>query len=107
MTSRDNIACHWFERVWNGNDVAAIAELAAPDMKAHGADGVTRTPETFSSTSAVSSAMRCWTSCSDGRERRRLTADPAHDRPRGLGSRRPARDAHGSGGRRRLRGGRA
>ena len=47
MTSRDNIACHWFERVWNGNDVSAIAELAAPDMKAHGADGVTRTPETF------------------------------------------------------------
>ncbi len=47
MTSRDNIACKWFERVWNGNDEAAIAELAAPDMKAHGADGVTRTPETF------------------------------------------------------------
>ena len=47
MTSRDNIACEWFERVWNGNDVSAIAELAAPDMKAHGADGVTRTPQTF------------------------------------------------------------
>jgi predicted ester cyclase len=47
MTSRDNIACKWFERVWNGNDESAIAELAAPDMKAHGADGVTRTPETF------------------------------------------------------------
>ncbi len=30
----------------------------------------TRTPETFSSTSAVSSASRCWTSCSAGRERR-------------------------------------
>ena len=30
----------------------------------------TRTPETFSSTSAVSSAIRCWTSCSAGRERR-------------------------------------
>ena len=29
----------------------------------------TRTPETFSSTSAVSSAMRCWTSCRAGRER--------------------------------------
>lgn len=39
MTSRDNPACQWFERVWNGNDVTAIAELAAPDMKAHGADG--------------------------------------------------------------------
>jgi len=47
MTSRDNLACQWFERVWNGNDLTAIAELAAPDMKAHGADGVTRTPETF------------------------------------------------------------
>jgi hypothetical protein len=29
----------------------------------------TRTPETFSSTSAVSSAIRCWTSCNAGRER--------------------------------------
>ena len=28
------------------------------------------TPETFSSTSAVSSAIRCWTSWSAGRERR-------------------------------------
>src|SRR6266536_3457952 len=27
----------------------------------------TRTPETFSSASAVSSAIRCWTSCSAGR----------------------------------------
>ncbi len=30
----------------------------------------TRTPEMFSSTSAVTSAIRCWTSCSAGRERR-------------------------------------
>jgi hypothetical protein len=29
-------------------------------------DFTTRTPETFSSTSAVSSAIRCWTSCSAG-----------------------------------------
>jgi ABC-type multidrug transport system fused ATPase/permease subunit len=30
----------------------------------------TRSPETFSSTAAVSSAIRCWTSCSAGRDRR-------------------------------------
>ena len=29
-----------------------------------------RIPETLSSASAVSSAIRCWTSCTAGRERR-------------------------------------
>jgi steroid delta-isomerase-like uncharacterized protein len=47
MTGRDNLACQWFERVWNKNDVSAIAALTTPDMKAHGADGITRTPVTF------------------------------------------------------------
>ena len=47
MTSHDNPACQWFERVWNHNDLAAIAALGTPDMKAHGADGVLRTPEMF------------------------------------------------------------
>jgi steroid delta-isomerase-like uncharacterized protein len=47
MTSHDNPACQWFERVWNQNDLAAIAALGTPDMKAHGADGVLRTPEMF------------------------------------------------------------
>lgn len=46
MAARDNLACQWFERVWNGNDVTAIADLASPQMIAHGADGVNRTPET-------------------------------------------------------------
>ena len=31
---------------------------------------ITRTPDTFSSASAVNSAIRCWASCSAGRERR-------------------------------------
>jgi steroid delta-isomerase-like uncharacterized protein len=47
MMSHDNPACQWFERVWNGNDLAAIAALGTADMKAHGADGVLRTPEMF------------------------------------------------------------
>jgi steroid delta-isomerase-like uncharacterized protein len=47
MTSHDNPACEWFERVWNRNEVSAIAALGTPDMKAHGADGVLRTPEMF------------------------------------------------------------
>jgi len=47
MTHHENIACRWFERVWNQNEVDAIAELGTPDMKAHGADGVLRTPEMF------------------------------------------------------------
>ena len=47
MTSHDNAACQWFERVWNQNDLAASAALGTPDMKAHGADGVLRTPEMF------------------------------------------------------------
>jgi predicted ester cyclase len=47
MTAQDNLACQWFERVWNKNDVSAIAALTTPGMKAHGADGVTRNPETF------------------------------------------------------------
>ena len=47
MTHHENIACRWFERVWNQNEVDAIAELGMPDMKAHGADGVLRTPEMF------------------------------------------------------------
>jgi len=47
MMSHDNPACQWFERVWNGNDLSAIAALGTRDMKAHGADGVLRTPEMF------------------------------------------------------------
>jgi steroid delta-isomerase-like uncharacterized protein len=47
MTSHDNPACQWFERVWNRNDVTAIGTLGTPNMKAHGADGVLRTPEMF------------------------------------------------------------
>jgi hypothetical protein len=39
MMSHDNPACQWFERVWNGNDLSAIAALGTADMKAHGADG--------------------------------------------------------------------
>lgn len=27
MTAHDNLACQWFERVWNQNDVAAMAVL--------------------------------------------------------------------------------
>jgi hypothetical protein len=38
MTAHDNLACQWFERVWNQNDVAAMAVLTTPDVKAHGAD---------------------------------------------------------------------
>jgi steroid delta-isomerase-like uncharacterized protein len=47
MPHHENIACRWFERVWNNNEAGAISELGTPDMKAHGADGVLRTPEMF------------------------------------------------------------
>jgi steroid delta-isomerase-like uncharacterized protein len=47
MSSRDNLACRWFERVWNDRQVDAIAEIGAPDMKAYGADGVVRDPKAF------------------------------------------------------------
>jgi hypothetical protein len=42
MTAHDNLACQWFERVGNQSDVAAMAVLTTADVKAHGADGVTR-----------------------------------------------------------------
>ena len=46
--------------------VAEALELAGSRAK----DLTTRTPEMFSSASAVSSAMRCWTSWIAGRARR-------------------------------------
>lgn len=46
-TSHNNPACQWFARVWNENDLSAIDALGTPDMQAHGADGVIRTPQTF------------------------------------------------------------
>jgi len=47
MRAPDSLACQWFERVWNQGDAHAIDHLAAPEMRAHGADGVTRTPAEF------------------------------------------------------------
>lgn len=47
MAALDIPACHWYERVWNQNDLAAITELTTRDLKAHGADGVTRSRAEF------------------------------------------------------------
>jgi steroid delta-isomerase-like uncharacterized protein len=47
MTSRENVACRWFEQVWNQRDAGAIHRLGTPDMAAHGPDGVTRSPAAF------------------------------------------------------------
>lgn len=47
MAVYDIPACHWYERVWNQNDLDAIAEMTTPDLKAHGADGVTRDATMF------------------------------------------------------------
>ena len=47
MAMLDIPACHWYDRVWNHNDVAAIAEMTTPGLKAHGADGVTRDAAMF------------------------------------------------------------
>jgi steroid delta-isomerase-like uncharacterized protein len=43
----DHIGCQWFERVWNARNPDAMIELAGPDMRAHGADGQTRTMGQF------------------------------------------------------------
>jgi steroid delta-isomerase-like uncharacterized protein len=53
MRSRDNLLCQWFEQLWNGGDVEAIGRLGTPDLRAHGADGVTRTAEEFKAWHAV------------------------------------------------------
>jgi steroid delta-isomerase-like uncharacterized protein len=47
MTVLHNPACLWFERVWNRNDLDAIAEMTTPDLKAHGADGIVRSGAMF------------------------------------------------------------
>ena len=47
MRAPDSLACQWFERVWNLGDASAIDRLGTPGMRAHGADGVTRTPPEF------------------------------------------------------------
>jgi predicted ester cyclase len=47
MRSRDNLLCRWFDELWNQGDVTAIARLGTPGMRAHGADGTTRTMEEF------------------------------------------------------------
>jgi steroid delta-isomerase-like uncharacterized protein len=47
MTSRENVACRWFEQVWNNRDSAAIHRLSTPDMISHGPDGANRTTAEF------------------------------------------------------------
>jgi steroid delta-isomerase-like uncharacterized protein len=47
MPAKENLACQWFEHVWNRNDLSAIKAFTTPDLKAHGADGIVRTQESF------------------------------------------------------------
>jgi hypothetical protein len=54
---------------WSKTRITVVSKRASWRGSAANAF-TTRTPETFSSTSAVSSAIRCCTSCSAGRERR-------------------------------------
>ena len=39
MGPKQNVACEWFETVWNKHDSRAIHRLATPDMVSHGPDG--------------------------------------------------------------------
>jgi steroid delta-isomerase-like uncharacterized protein len=47
MGPKENVACQWFEEVWNRKDSAAIDRLATPDMVAHGPEGSRRNPADF------------------------------------------------------------
>ncbi len=47
MRSNDNLGVQWFEQVWNQGKADAMDRLAAPNMRAHGADGVTRSIADF------------------------------------------------------------
>jgi steroid delta-isomerase-like uncharacterized protein len=47
MRSPQSLLCDWFEQVWNRRDADAIHRLASGDLKAHGADGVTRSADDF------------------------------------------------------------
>jgi len=47
MGPKQNVACEWFETVWNKHDSRAIHRLATPDMVSHGPDGSHRSPADF------------------------------------------------------------
>jgi steroid delta-isomerase-like uncharacterized protein len=47
MGPKENVACEWFETVWNKHDSRAIHRLATPDMVSHGPEGSHRSPADF------------------------------------------------------------
>jgi steroid delta-isomerase-like uncharacterized protein len=73
MGPKQNVACQWFEHVWNRGDASAIHRLATPDMIAHGPDGTGRTTADFVAfhkalTSAIPDLRLEITHCAEGRD---------------------------------------
>ena len=73
MGPKENVACQWFDHVWNRKDSDAIHRLATPEMVAHDPEGTPRNAADFAAfhkalTSAIPDLHVDIKHCAEGRD---------------------------------------